>query len=103
MAIHVPAPWVNSNWITFPTGSPARLTALRLFIQEVSDRISQDTREVLKGRTVDPALAEYQTLLGTLQAKEEIEAERTDLSTGARVGWTQGFAAGPGMYPPGVS
>lgn len=98
-----PVNWTYSNWRTAgPIGSAARVTALANHLKEIADRISQNQQYSIKGREVSPPTSELQRMMESLDAIYEREAERADLASGARLGWTQGFAKlTPGTVPGG--
>ena len=85
-------PWTYSNWnqqALFPDGSTARLAQLDLHITEVSNAISCGGYSI-RGRSV--TVQDLQHYLNTLQRARVVEADRTGLATGQRLGFTRGRA-----------
>ena len=85
-------PWTYSNWnqqALYPDGSAARLTQLDLHITEVSNAISCGGYTV-RGRTI--SIQDLQHYLNSLTRQRVIEADRTGLATGQRLGFTRAKA-----------
>jgi hypothetical protein len=85
-------PWTYSDWnqqVLYPDGSTARLTRLDQHISEVSNAISCGGYTV-RGRSLTVQdLAHYLTQLQKIRV---VEADRTGLANGQRLGWTRGKA-----------
>ena len=79
--------WTYSGWINLDDGSAARLTQLRLHIQEVSDFISSGNY-TMNGRSIDKD--SLQKMLETLMKKEEAESKQVASSNGNRSAFTSG-------------
>lgn len=84
-AVASPA-WLYSDWVTLATGSTARLTRLRLHIQEVSDAISTGNVSNTKGSRDKDAIEKY---LEKLHALEKTEVGASSASTGLGTSFTR--------------
>lgn len=78
--------WTYSDWITLSPGSEARLTRLRLHIQEVSDRISTGNYSNPKGSHDKDAL---QRELESLRKAEKAETLASASTTGRGSSFTR--------------
>lgn len=83
------AAWTYSDWITYERSSADRLTRLRLHVQEVSDKLASGSYSIPGFSTSKGELAAY---LDRLTTQEKEEAAAVGRATGARVGFTRGFA-----------
>lgn len=78
--------YLYTNWITFPEGTPIRLSTLRQHIQEVSAQIAGGDYEI-DGRLVTKK--SVQDYLSKLLEREKFEGIQVGLTQGSRLGFTQ--------------
>lgn len=104
MATNVPVVWTNSGWRQAgPAGSAARVAMLQAFCTELANWVKLQTDYQIKGRVVHPQFPEVKAMLAAANDQCEIEEERADLASGARLGWTQGFATDVTRRAPGTN
>ena len=82
------AVWTYSDWVTYEDGS-AKLTRLRLHVQEVSDKLANPNYATDGLSVSQQNLAAY--LVGLNTEREKLEAT-VGRAGGTRLGWTRGRA-----------
>jgi hypothetical protein len=83
------AVWTYSDWVTYEDGS-AKLTRLRLHVQEVSDKLANPSYST-EGLSVNPRENLGTYLAGLNAEREKLEAT-VGRANGTRLGWTRGRA-----------
>lgn len=79
--------FVNSNWQTFAEGTPARLAALRAFMQELANAIATGSYSI--GGDYSVSKTDLQHQYDALIEVERHESQQVGLTTGTRLGFTK--------------